>query len=126
MSYPNKLQLSHKAAIKCSSAVAAMALTGIMALVSAFFLSADLASESYALDSAVGLESEVTATVDGTHYVSLTASDTTFTITPTSTNTPTTDTQTVNVSVETNAVGGASLYLASTTYTVNHEYQRIF
>ena len=115
MSKPNQLKLSHKAAIKCSSAVAAMALTGVLALVSAFFLSADFASESYALDSAVGLESEVTATVDGTHWVSLTASDTTFAITPT--NTATTDKQTVNVSVETNAVGGASLYLASTTNT---------
>ena len=115
MSKPNQLQLSHKAAIKCSSAVAALALTGILALVSAFFLSADFASESYALDSAVGLESEVTATVDGTHWVSLTASDTIFAITPA--NTATTDKQTVNVSVETNAVGGASLYLASTTNT---------
>ena len=94
-----------------------MSLLGLIGLTSALFISADLASNSYALDSTVGLESKVTATVDGTHYVSLTASDTTFTITPTNINTPTTDTQTVNVSVETNAVGGASLYLASTTNT---------
>lgn len=93
-----------------------MALTGIMVLVSAFFLSADFASESYALDSAVGLESEVTATVDGTHYVSLTAADVTFSASPTG-STPVTDKQTVNVSVETNVTGGASLYLASPTNT---------
>ena len=81
VSKPNKLQLSQKAAIMCSSAVTAMAVTGIMALVSAFFLSADFASESYVLDSAVRLESEVAVTVDGTHWASLTASDTTLAIT---------------------------------------------
>lgn len=81
----NKLQLSHKAAIKCSFAVSAMAVTGIMALVSAFFLSADFASESYVLDSAVRLESEIAVTVDGTHWASLTASDTTLDITPNNT-----------------------------------------
>ena len=105
--------LFYKSATRKVTIMAAIAMVGLAALVSAFFIAADTASNTYATQ----LESEVTATVDGTHYVSLTASDTTFTITPTSTNTPTTDAQTVNVSVETNAVGGASLYLASTTNT---------
>ena len=93
-----------------------MSLLGLLGLTSALFVSADLASNSYALDSTVGLESEVTATVDGTHYVSLTAADVTFSASPTD-STPVTDKQTVNVSVETNVTGGASLYLASTTNT---------
>ena len=105
--------LFYKSATRKVTIMAAIAMVGLTALVSAFFIAADTASNTYATQ----LESEVTATVDGTHYVSLTASDTTFTITPTSTTTPTTDTQTVNVSVETNAVGGATLYLASTTNT---------
>ena len=55
---------------------------GILALVSTFFISADLASNSYALDG-TNLQSEVTAEIDGTHYVTLSASDVTFSITPT-------------------------------------------
>ena len=93
-----------------------MSLLGLVGLTSALFVSADLASNSYALDSTVGIESEVTATVDGTHYVSLTASDVTFSASPTG-STPVTNKQTVNVSVETNVTGGVSLYLASTTNT---------
>ena len=108
--------LFYKSATRKVTIMAAIAMVGLTALVSTFFLSADFAPESYALDSAVGLESEVTATVDGTHYVSLTASDVNFSASPTG-STPVTDKQTVNVSVETNVTGGASLYLASTTNT---------
>ena len=107
------LSFSHHHLLFC---IPALSLLGLIGLTSALFVSADLASNSYALDPAVGLESEVTATVDGTHYVSLTAADVIFSASPTG-STPVTDKQTVNVSVETNVTGGASLYLASTTNT---------
>ena len=104
--------LFYKSATRKVTIMAAIAVVGLVSLVSAFFIAADTASNTYATQ----LESEVTATVDGTHYVSLTASDVTFSASPTG-STPVTDKQTVNVSVETNVTGGASLYLASTTNT---------
>ena len=85
---------------------------GILTLVSTFFISADLASNSYALDG-TSLQSEVTAEIDGTHYVTLSASDATFSITPT--NGTASDKKQVDVELSTNVSGGASLYLSTSS-----------
>ena len=85
---------------------------GILALVSTFFISADIASNSYALDG-TNLQSEVTAEIDGTHYVTLSASDATFSITPT--NGTASDKKQVDVELSTNVSGGASLYLSTSS-----------
>ena len=79
---------------------------GILALTAVFFISADTASNSYA----TSVESQITAEIDGTHYVTLSSPDVTFSITPSST--PQLSKQNINVNVETNATGGADLYLA--------------
>ena len=86
--------------------MAAFAMVGLTALISVFFISADTASNSYA----TSVESEITAEIDGTHYVTLSAPDITFSITPSST--AQLSKQNINVNVETNANGGADLYLA--------------
>ena len=85
---------------------------GILALVSTFFISSDIASNSYALDG-TNLNSEVTAEIDGTHYVALSASDVTFSITPT--NGTASDKKQVDVDLSTNVSGGASLYLSTSS-----------
>ena len=85
---------------------------GILTLVSTFFISSDSASNSYALDG-TNLQSEVTAEIDGTHYVTLSASDVTFSITPT--NGTASDKKQVNVELSTNVSGGASLYLSTSS-----------
>lgn len=82
------------------------AMLGMLALVAVFFASADLTADSYA----TSVNSEVTAEIDGTHYVTLSAPDVTFSINPTSS--AQLSKQNINVSVETNAPGGADLYLA--------------
>ena len=92
---------------------------GILALVSTFFISSDIASNSYALDG-INLNSEITAEINGTHYITLSAPDVAFSITPDtndSGNTIGLDTTKVDVSVETNAVGGAELYLSTSNNT---------
>ena len=85
---------------------------GILVLTSILFISADSASNSYALDG-TNLNSEVTAEIDGTHYVTLSASDVTFSITPT--NGTASDKKQVNVDLSTNVSGGASLYLSTSS-----------
>ena len=85
---------------------------GILTLVSTFFISSDIASNSYALDG-TNLNSEVTAEIDGTHYVTLSASDVTFSITPT--NGTASDKKQVDVELSTNVSGGASLYLSTSS-----------
>ena len=85
---------------------------GILALVSTFFISADSASNSYALDG-TNPQSEVTAEIDGTHYVTLSASDVTFSITPNSGTAS--DKKQVSVELSTNVSGGASLYLSTSS-----------
>ena len=62
--------------------IPAGALLGALGLISALFIVSDFASNSYALDG-TNLQSEVTAEIDGTHYVTLSASDVIFSITPT-------------------------------------------
>ena len=92
---------------------------GILALVSAFFISSDIASNSYALDG-TNVNSEITAEINGTHYITLSAPDVAFSITPDTNDSGTTiglDTIQVDVSVETNAIGGAELYLSTSNNT---------
>ena len=101
-------------ASKLLNAAAICSCLGILGLASAILASSDLISDSYAVDGA-SLNSKVTATVDGTHWVSLTASDVAFTVSPT--DGAATDKKTVNVEVETNATGGAKLYLSTANDT---------
>ena len=110
-SYSNKLSAHKLSAHKLSILMPAAAMLGILALVTVFFASADSASNSYA----TSVESEITAEVDGTHYVTLSAPDVTFSINPT--DSAQLSKQSINVSVETNAPGGADLYLSMANST---------
>ena len=104
---------AHAQIFSCKLAIIpACALLGILALTSILFISSDSASNSYALDGA-NLQSEVTAEIDGTHYVTLSASDATFSITPT--NGTASDKKQVDVELSTNVSGGASLYLSTSS-----------
>lgn len=96
---------------KQASMVATIAILGMMTILSAFFLVSDSASNSYA----TSVNSEITAEVDGTHYVTLSAPDVTFSINPT--DSAQLSKQSINVSVETNAPGGADLYLSMASST---------
>ena len=92
---------------------------GILVLASTLFISSDIASNSYALDG-TNLNSEITAEINGTHYITLSAPDVAFSITPDTNDSGTTiglDTTKVDVSVETNAIGGAELYLSTSNST---------
>lgn len=97
--------------VKQLSILATIAILGTMTILSAFFLVSDSASNSYA----TSVNSEITAEVDGTHYVTLSAPDVTFSINPT--DSAQLSKQNVNVSVETNAPGGADLYLSMANNT---------
>ena len=96
---------------KQASIVATIAIIGTITILSAFFLVSDSASNSYA----ASVNSEITAEVDGTHYVTLSAPDVTFSINPT--DSAQLSKQNINVSVETNAPGGADLYLSMANST---------
>ena len=98
-------KLFFRATLKQVSILAAVAILGTITILSAFLLVSDSASNSYA----TSVNSEVTAEIDGTHYVTLSAPDVTFSITPT--DSAQLSKQNVNVNVETNAPGGADLYL---------------
>ena len=104
--YSNKLS-THKFLILMPAA----AMLGILVLVAVFFASADLTADSYA----TSVNSEITAEVGGTHYVTLSAPDVTFSINPT--DSAQLSKQNINVSVETNAPGGADLYLSMANNT---------
>lgn len=96
---------------KQASIVATIAIIGTITILSAFFLVSDSASNSYA----TSVESKITAEVDGTHYVTLSAPDVTFSINPT--DSAQLSKQSINVSVKTNAPGGADLYLSMANNT---------
>ena len=96
---------------KQASIVATIAIIGMVTVLSTFFLVSDSASNSYA----TSVNSEITAEVDGTHYVTLSAPDVTFSINPT--DSAQLSKQSINVSVETNAPGGADLYLSMANST---------
>ena len=97
--------------VKQVSVLAAIAILGTIIILSAFFLVSDSASNSYA----TSVNSEITAEVDGTHYVTLSAPDVTFSINPT--DSAQLSKQSINVSVKTNAPGGADLYLSMANST---------
>ena len=97
--------------VKQLSILATVAILGMMTILSTFFLVSDSASNSYA----TSVNSEITAEVDGTHYVTLSAPDVTFSINPT--NSAQLSKQNINVNVETNAPGGADLYLSMANST---------
>ena len=97
--------------VKQISILATIAIIGMITILSAFFLVSDSASNSYA----TSVNSEIIAEVDGTHYVTLSAPDVTFSINPT--DSAQLSKQNINVSVETNAPGGADLYLSMANST---------
>lgn len=96
---------------KQASIMARISIIGMITVLSAFFLVSDSASNSYA----TSINSEITAEVDGTHYVTLSAPDVTFSINPT--DSAQLSKQSINVSVETNAPGGSDLYLSMANST---------
>ena len=96
---------------KQASAMATIAIIGIITILSAFFLVSDSVSNSYA----TSVNSEITAEVDGTHYVTLSAPDVTFSINPT--DSAQLSKRSIDVNVETNAPGGADLYLSMANST---------
>ena len=104
-------KLLYRITAKQASVVAAAAILGMITILSAFFLVSDSASNSYA----TSVNSEITAEVDGTHYVTLSAPDVTFSINPT--DSAQLSKQSINVSVKTNAPGGADLYLSMANNT---------
>lgn len=104
-------KLLYRITAKQASIVAAIAILGVITILSAFFLVSDSASNSYA----TSVNSEITAEVDGTHYVTLSAPDVTFSINPA--DSAQLSKQNINVSVETNAPGGADLYLSMANST---------
>lgn len=104
-------KLLYRITAKQASMMAAVAIIGMITIFSAFFLVSDSASNSYA----TSVNSEITAEVDGTHYVTLSAPDVTFSINPT--DSAQLSKQSINVSVETNAPGGADLYLSMANNT---------
>ena len=104
-------KLLYRITAKQASIVATIAIIGTITILSAFFLVYDSASNSYA----TSVNSEITAEVDGTHYVTLSAPDVTFSINPT--DSAQLSKQSINVSVETNAPGGADLYLSMANNT---------
>lgn len=102
----SQAKLLYRSINKQISLMAAIAMLGLVTFLSAFFIVSDTASNSYA----TSVESEIKAEVDGTYYVMLSASDINFSVTPSST--AQLSKQNINVNVETNATGGADLYLA--------------
>ena len=104
-------KLLYRITAKQASMMAAVAVIGMITIFSAFFLVSDSASNSYA----TSVNSEITAEVDGTHYVTLSAPDVTFSINPT--DSAQLSKQSINVSVKTNAPGGADLYLSMANST---------
>lgn len=104
-------KLLFKNSVKQISILAVIAILGTIIILSVFFLVSDSASNSYA----TSVNSEITAEVDGTHYVTLSAPDVTFSINPT--DSAQLSKQSINVSVETNAPGGADLYLSMANST---------
>lgn len=104
-------KLLYRITAKQASIMAAVAVIGMITILSAFFLVSDSASNSYA----TSVNSEITAEVDGTHYVTLSAPDVAFSINPT--DSAQLSKQSINVNVETNAPGGADLYLSMANST---------
>ena len=88
------------------SALAVVAFLGLAGLTAALLFSADLAGRTFAAT----LNSEITAEIGGTHYITLTTPDAALSLTPgSSAQTTTTTTQ---VTASTNAASNIDLYLS--------------
>ena len=91
---------------KQASAMAAIAIIGMITILSTFFLVSDSASNSYA----TSINSEITAEIGGTRYITLTTPDAALALTPgSSAQTTTTTTQ---VTASSNAASDIDLYLS--------------
>ena len=90
---------------KQASAMAAIAIIGLVAILSTFFLVSDSASNSYAIDDPNAVM------VDDQHYVSLSVSNADLSFAPTAGSLV--DSKQVGVTVSTNVPGGAKLYLST-------------
>ena len=89
--------------------VPAIAVVGIMALVSAFFLISDFSANSYAIDDPND------DMIDDQHYVSLSVSDANLSFTPSGSSTV--NSKQVNITLSTNVPTGAKLYLSTADNT---------
>lgn len=94
---------------KQASAMAAIAIVGLVTILSAFFLASDATSNSYAIDDPNAVM------VDDQHYVSLFVSNADLSFTPADGSLA--DSKQVGVTVSTNVPGGAKLYLSTTDDT---------
>ena len=91
---------------KQASAMATIAIIGMITILSTFFLVSDSASNSYA----TSINSEITAEIGGTRYITLTTPDAALALTPgSSAQTTTTTTQ---VTASSNAASDIDLYLS--------------
>ena len=92
--------------VKQLSILATVAIIGMITILSAFFLVSDSASNSYA----TSINSEITAEIGGTRYITLTTPDAALSLTPgSSAQTTTTTTQ---VTASSNAASDIDLYLS--------------
>ena len=99
-------KLSYRITAKQASMVATIAIIGTITILSAFFLVSDSASNSYA----TSVNSEITAEIGGTRYITLTTPDAALALTPgSSAQTTTTTTQ---VTASSNAASDIDLYLS--------------
>ena len=99
-------KLLYRITAEQASMVATIAIIGTITILSAFFLVSDSASNSYA----TSINSEITAEIGGTRYITLTTPDAALSLTPgSSAQTTTTTTQ---VTASSNAASDIDLYLS--------------
>ena len=99
-------KLLYRITAKQASMVAIIAIIGIITILSAFFLVSDSVSNSYA----TSINSEITAEIGGTRYITLATPDAALSLTPgSSAQTTTTTTQ---VTASSNAASDIGLYLS--------------
>ena len=92
--------------VKQLSILATVAILGMMTILSAFFLVSDSVSNSYA----TSINSEITAEIGGTRYITPTTPDAALALTPGSS--AQTTTTTTRVTASSNAASGIDLYLS--------------
>ena len=98
-------KLLYRITAKQASMIATIAIIGMIAMVAAFFLIPDFASNSYAIDDPNA------AMVDDQHYVSLSVSNADLSFMPAAGSLA--DSKQVGATVSTNVPGGAKLYLST-------------
>ena len=100
-------KLLYRITAKQASMVATIAIIGTITILSAFFLVSDSASNSYA----TSINSEITAEIGGTRYITLTTPDAALSLTPGS-SAQTTTTTSMQVTASSNAASDIDLYLS--------------